>query len=57
MSPKSEFAVALRGQHIRYLSISPLRSEPVGQIELVKGSDRSSPIVMAVTVQAAGAAH
>jgi putative membrane-bound dehydrogenase-like protein len=49
--PGSEFAFALRGQQIRYLSIAPKRAEAIAEIELVKGSDLSAPVVMAVTIE------
>ncbi|MDA0589428.1 MAG: hypothetical protein O2820_16395 [Planctomycetota bacterium] len=49
--PKSKFAFALRGQQLRYFAISPGRSEKIERIELVKGQDRSAPVVMAVTVE------
>ncbi|MEX2142501.1 MAG: PVC-type heme-binding CxxCH protein [Pirellulales bacterium] len=49
--PESKLAFRLRGQQIRYLSIEPKRSEMIESIELVKGRDRTAPIVMAVTVQ------
>ena len=49
--PKSKFAFALRGQQVRYLAIQPGRAEKIERIELVKGQDRSAPVVMAVTVE------
>jgi putative membrane-bound dehydrogenase-like protein len=49
--PGSTFAFALRGQQIRYLSITPKRAEPLTRIDLVKGPDRTAPVVMAVTVE------
>ena len=49
--PESQFAFALRGQQIRYLSVTPKRVEPIKQIEFVKGPDRTAPIVMAVTAE------
>jgi hypothetical protein len=49
--PGSKFAFALRGQQIRYLAITPKRDETVARIELVKGTDRTAPVVMAVTVE------
>jgi putative membrane-bound dehydrogenase-like protein len=50
--PGSEFAFALRGQQIRYLKVDPKRPEAsVKTIEFVKGTDRSAPVVMAVTVE------
>ncbi len=49
--PGSEFAYALRGQQIRYLSVSPKREEVITAIEFLSGGDQSAPIVMAVTVE------
>ena len=49
--PGSKFAFALRGQQLRYLSVQPKRADVIEKIELVKGPDGSSPIVMAVTVE------
>jgi putative heme-binding domain-containing protein len=51
--PESKLAFRLRGQQIRYLSIEPKRNELIDSIELVKGSDGTAPVVMAVTVQTA----
>ncbi|MGE3818150.1 MAG: PVC-type heme-binding CxxCH protein [Isosphaeraceae bacterium] len=49
--PGSTFAFSLRGQQIRHLSVTPKRTEPIERISLVKGGDRTAPIVMAVTVE------
>lgn len=49
--PGSKFAFDLRGQQIRTLTISPQRSETIKDIEFVKGTDRTAPIVMAVTIE------
>ena len=49
--PGSTFAFALRGQQIRYLSITPKRAETITKIDLVKGPDSTAPVVMAVTVE------
>lgn len=49
--PGSQFAFALRGQQIRYLAVIPKRSDPIEKIQLVKGPDRSAPVVMAVTLE------
>lgn len=49
--PESQFAFALRGQQIRYLAVTPKRTEVIKSIELVKGPDAVAPIVMAVTVE------
>jgi putative heme-binding domain-containing protein len=52
--PGSEFAFRLRGRQIRYLAIHPERPDAViDQIEIIKGPDRSAPVVMAVTVESA----
>ncbi len=49
--PKSEFAFKLRNQQIRYLAVYPKRPDTIDRIELIKGPDRSAPVVMAVTVE------
>jgi putative membrane-bound dehydrogenase-like protein len=49
--PGSQFAFALRRQQIRYLAVMPQRTETIREIELLKGPDRTAPVVMAVTVE------
>ncbi len=49
--PKSEYAFRLRDQQLRYLAVHPERTETIETIEFVKGDDRTSPMVMAVTVE------
>ncbi len=50
--PKSEFAYMLGGQQVRRIIVTPEKTDVVIEtIELVKGPDRSAPIVMAVTVE------
>ena len=49
--PGSKFAYALRGQQIRYFAITPKRPDKIETIELVKGNDVTSPVVMAITVE------
>lgn len=49
--PGSEFAYALGAQQIRKVTVTPKKRDVIETIELVKGPDRSSPIVMAVTVE------
>jgi hypothetical protein len=49
--PESKFAFDLNGRQVRYLSVIPKKSEPIATIELVKGSDGSAPVVMAVTAE------
>jgi putative heme-binding domain-containing protein len=49
--PGSKFAFNLRGKQLRYLAVTPQRDEPIAKIELVKGEDRTAPVVMAVTVE------
>jgi hypothetical protein len=50
--PKSKFAFALRSQQVRYFAIRPGRDVVIEKIGLIKGQDRSAPVVMAVTVEA-----
>ncbi|MDR3635859.1 MAG: ThuA domain-containing protein [Isosphaeraceae bacterium] len=49
--PGSKQAFKLRGQQVRYLTVVPKKKETIASIELVKGSDRSAPIVLAATVE------
>ncbi len=49
--PGSEFAFELRGQQLRYLTVTPRRDEPIQSIELIKGADASAPIVVSVTAE------
>ena len=49
--PGSKFAFSLNGRQVRYLAVSPKRAEKIKQIEFVKGSDNTAPVVMAVTVE------
>ena len=51
--PESEYAFALRGQQLRRLAIHPLRSEPIDNIEFIKGDDPTAPMIFAVTVDRA----
>ena len=41
----------LGGQQVRYLAVVPGKKQTIASIELVKGSDRSAPIVLAATVE------
>jgi putative membrane-bound dehydrogenase-like protein len=49
--PDSKFAFSLRGRQLRYLAVTPKRSEIIDRIELVKGPDATAPVVMAITVE------
>ncbi len=49
--PGSQFAFDLRGCQMRYLAVTPDRAETIKEIELLKGPDRTAPVVMAVTVE------
>jgi uncharacterized protein len=49
--PASQFAFDLGGRQLRYLAVAPRRTEVIREIELVKGPDRTAPLVMAVTVE------
>jgi uncharacterized protein len=52
--PGSKLAFTLGNQQIRYFLIEPKRKETIERIELRKGPDASAPVVMAVTIEAAG---
>lgn len=54
---KSVFAFDLNGRQIRYFNIVPGRSAPLRGIKLIKGPDRTAPVVMAITVESAQAGH
>lgn len=50
--PESKFAFAAKGrQQVRYLTVKPKLSDKIEKIELVKGSDTTAPIVLAVTLE------
>lgn len=49
--PASKFAYNLQGRQIRSLSVIPQKPLKIERIDLVKGSDRTAPVVMAVTVE------
>ena len=49
--PESKYAFALRTQQMRYLAVYPKSNDVIERLELVKGTDVSSPIVMAITVE------
>lgn len=49
--PGSKFALAARNQQIRYLSINPKSDANIKSIEFVKGTDRTAPLVLAVTLE------
>jgi len=54
--PGSKLAFTLAGQQqIRYLAVTPRKKLPIERIELIKGPDRTAPLVLAVTVEVAGA--
>jgi uncharacterized protein len=49
--PGSEFAFDLDGRQLRYLKAVPQRPDPIVAIDLVKGTDATAPIVMALTAE------
>jgi hypothetical protein len=49
--PKSKFAFAVRGQQVRYFNVFPKRQDKIESIDLIKGRDVTSPVIMAVTVE------
>jgi putative membrane-bound dehydrogenase-like protein len=50
--PESKLAFKLRNQQIRYLAVTPKRTEVIEKIEFVKGKDDAAPVVMAATIEA-----
>jgi putative membrane-bound dehydrogenase-like protein len=48
---ESTFAADLGGRQVRTVRVEPKRPEPVARLELVKGSDDTAPIVLAITVE------
>jgi putative heme-binding domain-containing protein len=50
----SQFAFSARGQQVRYLVVQPKKSAVIENIELIKGPDRSAPLVLAITVETRG---
>ncbi len=51
--PESKFAIDADGKQVRYLKIAIDASKPLKSINLVKGDNRSTPLVFAVTVESA----
>lgn len=49
--PESKFAYDLRGRQLRYLTLQPKRDAVIQSIELLKGTDKTAPIIMAITVE------
>jgi putative heme-binding domain-containing protein len=49
--PESEWAFDLGGRQLRFVSVRPGRAAPLSAVELVKGTDDTAPIVMAVTAE------
>ena len=49
--PGSKFAIDANGKQIRYLKIPVDATKPLKSLELVKGDNRSTPLVFAITVE------
>ncbi|MFO1066660.1 MAG: c-type cytochrome [Pirellulales bacterium] len=49
--PESKLAFRLRGQQVRYIKVVPEKAELIERVEFVKGTDRTAPIIVAVTVE------
>ncbi len=47
----SKLAFQLGGHQIRYLTVIPKKEDSISSIELMKGPDRTAPIVLAATVE------
>jgi hypothetical protein len=50
--PESKLALMLNGRQVRYMAIVPEKSLTIDRIEFLKGDDRTSPLIVAVTVEA-----
>ncbi len=49
--PGSKLAYKLGDRQVRYLTVVPNKNETIARLELVKGEDRSAPLVIAATVE------
>lgn len=49
--PGSEFAMMVRGQQLRLITIEPMTDQKIERIELVKANDPTAPIIVAMTVE------
>lgn len=50
--PGSEFAMLAGDQQLRHIVIEPKTKDVIQEIELLKGNDPTSPIIVAVTIEA-----
>jgi hypothetical protein len=55
--PGSDFAFSSGGQQLRYLKVTPKRADLIKQVELVKGTDTTAPMVLAITAELPEADH
>ncbi len=51
--PESKFAIDANGKQIRYVKLEVKNQKEMKSIEFVKGSDFSTPLIFAVTVESA----
>jgi hypothetical protein len=49
--PGSQLAFSLGTQQIRYFKIEPKRNEVIERVELIKGPDKTAPVVVCVTAE------
>ena len=47
----SQLAFSLGRQQLRYFKIEPKRGDVIANVELVKGPDKTAPVVMGVTAE------
>ena len=47
----ARLAFELRGQQVRYLTVTQKRKDSIASIERVKGPDRAASIVLAATIE------
>jgi hypothetical protein len=51
--PGSKLAMLVGGRQVRYLAVNPNSHRPIDRIEFFKGDDRTAPLIVAVTAEAA----
>ena len=55
--PGSDFAFSSGGQQLRYLKVVPKRTDLIKQVELIKGADTTSPMVLSITAELPESEH
>ena len=50
--PESQFAFAMGEQQMRHVTITPQQQDVIVDVEFIKGDDRTTPLVLAITAEA-----